>query len=161
MRRVLGILLLSEVVGFVSAADQPTLSGQAKQDILKQLEGNWVLKSASVSTPAGVGMANLDSPNTPKMALQIKDGYQIMLSDGKPSSTQPPKLELGREAECLYVLGKPGQKPFKVRFKLEGNTLVMVQDMLFQEVCPESFDPEKGRDRGRRVLTLTRLPQKP
>ncbi len=161
MRLSLSLIVLFGIIGSAPAADQPVPPGLVKRDTLKQLEGIWVLKSASASTPEGVLMAKLDTPNAPKLGLQIKDGYQIMMSDGKPSPTQPPKLELGSEAECLYMLGKPEQKPFKVRFKLEGDTLVIVQDMSFQEECPESFDPEKGRNRGRRVLTFTREPQKP
>ena len=159
MRNVLCVIVLAGWVGMASSADPPAT--RAEREALRQLEGVWVLKAAVVATPAGVFPFDPKTPNNPKMGLTIRDGVQDMTEDGKPIPNGRATLKLGSEAECLLLDGRPGQKPFKVRFKLEGDTLTVVQDMAFKEECPESFDAEKGRSRDRRVLTFTRVPQEP
>ena len=161
MRLVLTLLALSGTAGYISSSEPPAQKERTKQDILKQLEGDWVLKSVIAATPQGVSMVVVDAPNLPKQGLTFKDGYQIITKDGKPISSKHPRLEPGPEPECLLLCGPPDKKPFKVRFKIEGVTLTLVQDMRFKEECPESFDPEKGRYRDRRVLTFTWHPRMP
>ena len=156
MRFALTLLTLSGLFGLASSAEPPA----QKQDVLKQLEGEWVLKAAVVATPNRVGAANLNAPNTPKMELRITAGTMEMISDGKPVPGGGGRIELGSEPQCLLWHGLPGQQPYKNRFKLEGDTLTIVQDMAFRGDCPESFDAEKGRYRERRVLTFSRARSK-
>jgi hypothetical protein len=159
---LLAITLLGtcELVGQARSAEPPTPKVDKKQDTLKQLEGVWELKSAIVVLPTGSVKVNFDAPNTPKAGLTVKGAFQEMTLDGKPIPNGQATLKLGSEAECLLLYGLPEQKPYKERFKIEGDTLIIVQDLYFKEECPESFDPEKGRNRDRRVLTFVRSPGK-
>ena len=151
------IILLSALAGPASPAEPPGKADK-KPNTLKQLEGEWEITFAGVATPKGLQLLRPSSPDKPTVGLLIKDGTLLPLLNGKPSSDTPLRLELGSETQCLRVFEEPGKGPSKVRFKVEGDRLTLVRDMLFREECPESFDPEKGRDRQRWIKTYARKP---
>jgi hypothetical protein len=154
------LLGMCDLVGQARSAEPPAAKEEKKQDVLKQLEGVWELKSAIAVLPTGAVKFDLNAPNNPKAGITIKDGVKDVTADGKPVLNCRSTIKIGSESECLLLFGLPEQKPHKERFKIEGDTLIIVQDLCFKEECPESFDPEKGRNRDRRILTFVRTPGK-
>jgi hypothetical protein len=146
---------LSALVG--TSPHGARLAAKKESEALRQLDGVWELKSCVAATPAGVVLVDLDAPNVPRVSLTIKDGVQDTTADGKSAGQLT--LKLGPEDECLVLCGPPNETPRKVRFRLAGDTLIVVQDEAFKAECPESFDADRGRLRDRRILAFTRAAQ--
>jgi hypothetical protein len=93
-----------------------------------------------------------------ELTFRITDGVMEMRSGDvwvKHSTLAP-----GTEPQCLLssqpdVTGR--EVVLKLRYKLEGNTLTTVQDALFPDILPESFDIQMGMNRQRQIATYARV----
>ncbi len=144
-----------------NAAPAPDTIVRNDAETMKKLEGVWLLKSSSVSTERGV--YSLTSPDSPTVHFRIQDGVMEVREGDAPWSPYA-NLSLGIEPQCLMmskadVLGQ--QRLLPNRYKLEGDTLTIVQDNLYPDVLPDSFELEAISDRQRQINVYIRVEDKP
>jgi hypothetical protein len=127
-----------------------------KQLEIKDLDGLWLLKSSSLSSERGI--YPLNTKGGEEMVLKMRDGVAEMRK-GKGPWTKYGTISIGSEPSCLQV-AKPDitgqQMVFRLRYKLEGNTLTTVQDNIYPDVLPDSFLMEGVIDRQRQTNTYVK-----
>ena len=131
-----------------------------KTNEIKDFDGYWLLKSSAVASVQG--QYSLNTKEGGELVLRIRDGVAEMRK-GEGSWVNYAKLSIGTEPQCLLssIQDAAGQKRVvQYRYKLEGNTLITVQDKLYPDMLPESFDMEAGIDRQRQTNTYVKTDQK-
>jgi hypothetical protein len=127
-----------------------------KAEELKKLEGTWLLKSSLVAS--GPGTYSLNPTQGAELVFRISDGVMDMRVGDNPWMKHA-TLEIGDEPQCL-LSSRPdasGQvRVLKLRYKLEGNTFVTVQDNLYNDILPDSFNIESGVERQRQINTYVK-----
>ena len=161
MRAVPSLIVLAVLANVATPADPPAAPKVDKgREVLKAMEGRWVLKSATAATPECTITSVFDNPTVCKPGLAIAGDILDMTMKDQPVLGGRSKLTIGTDTECVLMstIFEPGQtsKSIKCRMKVEGDTLTLVQDMSHLDEYPESFDPKKGRDRGRAITTYVR-----
>ena len=123
---------------------------------LKKMEGTWKLKSSLVSSGSGTYTTN--PSQGAELVFRIKDGVMEMRVGNDPW-VKHSTLTLGAEPQCLLssrVDALSQKTTLKLRYKLEENTLVTVQDNLYSDVLPDSFNIESGMSGQRQITTYVR-----
>jgi hypothetical protein len=123
---------------------------------IKDFDGYWLLKSSAVASVQG--QYPLNAKDGGELVLKISDGVAEMRK-GKGPWVNYAKLALGSEPQELLNSKQDasGQKRIvRLRYKLEGNTLVTVQDNLYPDMLPDSFDMEAGIERQRQTNTYVK-----
>jgi hypothetical protein len=127
---------------------------------IKEFDGYWLLKSSTVVSVQGQYAVNTKEGG--ETILRIRDGVTEMRK-GTGGWVNYEKYTVGNEPQCLLSsrLDASGQQRIvQLRYKLEGNTLITVQDNLYPDMLPESFDLDAGIERGRQTKTYVKIEQK-
>jgi hypothetical protein len=122
---------------------------------IKDFDGNWDLKSSAVSTEQGIYPVKSNDGN---VAIRIKEGV-AEIRKGNGAWLKYGTFSIGKEPNCLQISKADAsgqQRIMKLRYKLEGNTLVTVQDNHFPDVLPDSDDMNAGSDRQRQTNTYAK-----
>ena len=124
---------------------------------LKKLEGEWLLKSSLEVTERGTYPVN--TSDNGEVIIRIR-GTTMERRAGEEPWVKYASLGVGAEAQCLNrttsdASGK--ERVLPIRYKLEGDTLITVQDNLYPDKLPESFDMAAGIDRHRQTNTYVRI----
>lgn len=163
MRLALVLALVGTTTCFTLLASPPIPQKMDEgQAVLKAMEGQWTLASATAATPECIITSVFDNPSAAKPGVRVTKGVFEMTMKGELVPGSRNTLEIGTDPACLLLtpIVEPGQNPkplpFKCRIKIDGDTLTLVQDHSRPDEYPESFDPRKGRDRGRAVTVFIR-----
>jgi hypothetical protein len=139
---------------------EPTQSAQPAEkpraDDLKSFEGTWLLKSSLMVS--GPGTYSQNRGEGEEQVFRIHDGVMEMRM-GDDEWVKTATFALGELPECLLSskADAAGQmRALQLRYKIEGNSLIMVQDNQYPDVLPDSFDIEGGVDRQRQINTYVR-----
>jgi hypothetical protein len=119
---------------------------------IKDFDGSWDLKSSAISTEQGIYPVKATDG---AVVIRIKEGV-AEIRKGNGSWLKYCTFSLGAEPNCLQGLKTDSsgqQRVVKLRYKLEGNTLITVQDNIFPDILPDSFDMNAGSDRQRQTNT--------
>ncbi|HEV3436790.1 MAG TPA: hypothetical protein VG122_05485 [Gemmata sp.] len=153
-------LMGGTIAGCTGSAPPPVAPAvpaeKPKTDDLQSFEGNWILKSSLGMGSAGT--YSLNRSDGAELIFRIRDGVMEMRVEDE-QWVKSATLALGAEPQCLLSSKSDasGQKRvIQLRYKLEGNTLITVQDNLYLDVLPDSFDIKGGGDRQRQIDTYVR-----
>jgi hypothetical protein len=155
-----GLLVITSFTGCNGSSPAQIASNEPaekpKQFEIKDLDGLWLLKSSATSSENGVYSTSPKAGN--ELALKMSEGVTEMRK-GKGSWTKYATISLGTEPNCLLVT-KPDisgqQMVLRLRYKLEGSTLITVQDNLYPDILPDSFQMENAVDRQRQMNTYVK-----
>jgi hypothetical protein len=142
----------------VDEAEAAAAVERSKAEALKKLEGTWLVKS---SVQVGdLGVYSLLSSDSEEMMFRIQNGAMEMRMGENPW-VKYATLAIGTEPDALLwtksdVTGQ--NRIIQSRYKLEGDSLVTVQDTLYPNVLPDSFDLDAGIERQRQMTTYVRAP---
>ncbi|HEV3384820.1 MAG TPA: hypothetical protein VG097_08385 [Gemmata sp.] len=157
-------LMVSASTGCNGTSPPPVASAEPvekpKSIEIKDFDGYWLLKSSTVASVHG--NYPLNTKEGGELILRIRDGLAEMRKGEGPWLNYA-KLSIGTEPQCLLssIQDASGQKRVvQYRYKLEGNTLITVQDKMYPDMLPESFDMEAGVDRQRQTNTYVKTEQK-
>jgi hypothetical protein len=120
---------------------------------IKELDGYWLLKTSAEASERGIYSRNTREDG--ELVLRIQNGLAEMRRGDNPW-TKYATLTIGTEPQnlqCSKSDASGQQRIIQLRFKLEGNTLITVQDNLYPESLPESFEMEAGTNRQRQTNT--------
>jgi hypothetical protein len=135
-----------------SAPEPPKVS---KADLLKQLDGEWILKSSFFASEPGRYSQNPNEGG--EKILRIKDGVAEVRTGNGPWLNYA-TFSIGKEPQCLLCTQKDvsGQdRIIPLRYKIEGNTLTTVEDKMYPDMLPESFEMDAVASRERQRQTTT------
>jgi hypothetical protein len=157
-------LMASAGTGCNGSGPPPVVSAEpaekAKSNEIKDFDGYWLLKSSVVASVQG--NYPLNTKEGGELILRIRDGL-VEMRKGDGPWVNYAKYTIGTEPQCLLssIPDASGQKRVvQYRYKLEGNTLITVQDKMYPDMLPESFDMEAGIDRQRQTNTYVKTEQK-
>jgi hypothetical protein len=135
----------------------PEPTGTSKEDELKKLDGSWLLKASALASERGTYSINPSEHG--EQILRIRDGIADMRT-GNGAWLKYGRFAIGNEPFCLlcYKMDISGQeRAIPLRYKIEGNTLITVQDNLYPDILPDSFDMDgAGSDRQRQTKTYAK-----
>jgi hypothetical protein len=136
-------LILSTIAGCRDSTPAPATpepAGITKAEELKKLDGSWLLKASSLASERGTYALN-PNENGEKI-LRIHEGLAEMRT-GNGSWLKYGRFAIGNEPFCLlcYKMDTSGQeRAIPLRYKFEGETLITVQDHMYPDMLPESFE---------------------
>jgi hypothetical protein len=135
---------------------EPEPVDNTKVEELKKLEGSWILKSSIEASDRGVYPLN---PNeSGQTTIRIHEGIMEIRVGDEPW-VKYATLAIGDDPQCLLA-SKPDivgqQRVLLQRYKIEGNTMTVVQDNLYLDILPESFEITAGGERRRQINTYVK-----
>jgi hypothetical protein len=123
---------------------------------LKKFEGEWILKSSVEISPGGTYPVN--TSDNGEVIVRIRDA-NMERREGEEPWVKYATISLGMEPQSLIMTKSDAsgkRRVLPLRYKLDGNSLITVQDNHYPDILPDSFDMESGIDRHRQTNTYVR-----